>query len=459
VYIDLKGKNPGKQGVEMGVSAAAGASANQRDAGLVRGLGTWGLAASIVSMIVGAGIFAVPSALAAAVGPYAPLAFLACGIAIGAVALCFAEGGSRMPTSGGAYGYIEASMGPLAGYVCGTILWVSDALASGGVAAAFADIVASSMPQPVATFIRAPAVIALVGIIALVNIRGVRRGAQFVGAATAVKLVPLAIFVLVGASAVRGGNLAVHPGSISSDAGRAFILAMFALIGMEGSLCASGEVAEPARTIPRSIALALVFVTVLYLAIQLVAQGILGTALAASASPLPDAMGRVSPMLRALMLAGAGLSMVGWMGSDILSTPRMLFAFGRDGMLPRALGRVHPVTHAPYVAILSYAVLVIALALTGTFAELAVLATLTTAPVYILGCLAAWRLARGGVALAGTPLNFRWLGAAAVVGVAGMLAVVALASRAEILGLLVLIAISAAVYLVQIRVAPAAARP
>ena len=118
----------------MSISAAAGDNATKRDAGLVRGLGIWGLAASIVSMVVGAGIFAVPSALAAAVGPYAPLAFLACGVAIGAVAICFAEGGSRLPTSGGAYGYIEASMGPLAGYVCGTILWVSDALASGEVA-------------------------------------------------------------------------------------------------------------------------------------------------------------------------------------------------------------------------------------------------------------------------------------------------------------------------------------
>lgn len=56
---------------------------NKRDAGLVRTLGPWGLAASIVSMVVGAGIFAVPSALAAAVGTYAPVTFLACGVVIG----------------------------------------------------------------------------------------------------------------------------------------------------------------------------------------------------------------------------------------------------------------------------------------------------------------------------------------------------------------------------------------
>jgi len=436
--------------------ASADMNTTERDAGLIQGLGTWGLAASIVSMVVGAGIFAVPSALAAAVGPYAPLAFLACGGAIGAVAVCFAEGGSRIPTSGGAYGYIEASLGPLPGYVCGTLLWVSDALACGGVAAAFADVVASLTDPSLRAYVRPVAMVLLVGSIALVNVRGVRRGAQLIGAATAIKLIPLIVFVIAGAVAVRGTNLTIHPGVISGDAGRAFILAMFALIGMESSLCASGEVVEPARTIPRAIALALITVLVLYLGIQIVAQGILGRALAASTSPLADAMGHVSPTLRILMLAGAGLSMFGFMGSDILSTPRMLFAFGRAGWLPRPLGRVHPRTGAPHIAILSYAVLVIALALTGTFAELAVLAVLTMAPLYSLGCLAAWRLARDGVALAGTPLNFRWVGIAAIVGIGSMLAMVALASRPELLGLVGLIGVSIAVYLLQTRFAPAA---
>jgi len=420
-----------------------------RDAGLVRGLGIWGLAASTISMIIGAGIFAVPGALAAAVGAYASLAFLACGVAIGAVAICFAEGGSRVPTSGGAYGYIEVSLGPLPGYVCGTLLWVGDALASGGVAAAFAAVVAGVTPLRLAALVRPVAIVGLVGTIALLNLGGVRRGARLVGVATAVKLVPLVVFVLVGASAVRGGNFAVHPSLTFVDTGRAAILAMFALTGMEGSLCASGEVAQPARTIPRAIALALGAVTLLYLAIQIVAQGILGSALAGSTSPLVDATARVNPAMRAFMLAGTALVMVGWMGSDILSSPRMLFAFGRDGLLPRALGRVHPRSHAPYVAILSYATVVIALALTGTFGELAVLATLATAPLYIAGCVAAWRLARGNVALAGTPLNFRWLGVAATVGIASMLAMIALGSPMEILGLLTLVGSSTAVYLLQ----------
>ena len=80
--------------------------------------------------------------------------------------------------------------------------------------------------------------------------------------------------------------------------------------------------------------------------------------------------------------------------------------------------------------------------LTGTFAELAALATLTTAALHALGCVAAWLLARRGVAVAGAPLNFRWLGLATFVGVGGMLALIALGSRREIAGLASLIGLS-----------------
>ena len=131
-------------------------------------------------------------------------------------------------------------------------------------------------------------------------------------------------------------------------------------------------------------------------------------------------------------------------------------ALRRDGLLPRALARVHPRTHVPHVAILTYATVQIAMALSSTFVELAVLSALTVAGLYIAGCFAAWRLARRGVALAGRPLGFRWLGAAAAVGIGGMLVIIVLATKAEIAGLLALIVISAAAYLLQTRSATAA---
>jgi len=149
--------------------------------------------------------------------------------------------------------------------------------------------------------------------------------------------------------------------------------------------------------------------------------------------------------------------MLGWLGSDILGTPRMLFAFARDGRLPSSLGRVHPRTHVPHVAISCYAVLATGLALSGTFAELAVLATLGSAALYVAGCAAAYRLARRGVASCGAPLNFRWLKAATVTGIGCMLTMIALASWQEIIGLALVIAGSAALYRVSHRIRPSPA--
>ncbi|MDE2348185.1 MAG: amino acid permease [Gammaproteobacteria bacterium] len=426
-------------------------NASTRDAGLIRSVGTWGLAASVVNMVIGASIFVVPAPLAANVGIYAPLAIVACAIAVGAVAICFAEGGSRIPSSGGAYGYIEAAFGPMTAYSAGTLLWFGDVLACGGIAAALADVIAGLLPPAHAGITHAVVVTVTIAGVAAVNMSGVDRGMRLVKATVLAKLAPLAVFLVVGAFALHGANFH-HPAPLSGvGVGRAIILVVFAFMGMETALCASGEVARPERTIPRALALALGMVTLVYLGIQVVAQGMLGAALATSTAPLADAMARASPMLRLLMLAGTSLSMFGYLSSDILGSPRILFAFARDGLLPRALGRTHPRTHAPHVAIGCYALLAILLALTGTFVELAVLSALTTAGFYIAGCAASWRLARGEVRGDGAPLNFRWLGTAAFVGIASMIGLIAVASHAEILGLAALIGASVVIYSLQTR--------
>jgi amino acid transporter len=426
-------------------------SSASRDEGLVRKVGPWGLAASVVSMVVGAGIFAVPAELAAAVGPYAPIAFLACGLVIGAVTICFAEGGSRVPTSGGVYGYIEAAFGPFTGFIAGMMLLIGDVLACGGVSAALADVAASVAPKSLVPTVHATVIVGVISAVTLVNVAGVAHAARFVGVTTALKLIPLAIFIVVGGTHLHGVSFG-HPVRPDTEAlGRAALLALFSFIGMESPLSASGEVAQPSRTIPRALGVAMVLVTLFYVAIQVIAQGILGDSLARSGAPLADAMGRISPSLRVLMLVGAAVSMFGWINSDILGSPRILFAFARDGRLFRVFGLVHPRTHAPHVAILAYAALAMVLALSGTFAELAALSVLMTGSLYGLGCVAAWVLARRGVAVAGPPLNFRWLNAATCIGAVGMFALIALASWQEIAGLGTLIGISALLYMVSFR--------
>jgi basic amino acid/polyamine antiporter, APA family len=403
---------------------------SERDAGLLRAVGPTALAASLIGQLVGAGIFALPAALAANLGVYAPLAILGCGLAVGTVAICFAEGGSRVPTSGGAYGYIEVAFGPLVGYVAGTWLWVGNVLACAGVVAALADVVTSVLPPALRTAGRAASIVGALGALAAVNVAGVAHAARLVKLTTVAKLLPLAVFIVAGVGALRIANFSQAMLPEGGSIGRAVILALFAYLGMEVSLSASGEVAQPNRTIPRAVMVTMLSVMGLYLAIQLIAQGILGASLAHSSVPLADAMGHISPTLRGLM-----------------------YAFARDGLLPRVLGRIHDRSHAPYVAILCYAAIAAALALSGSFAALATLAALNTAAVYVLACAAAWRLARRGIALAGAPLQFPLLGLSATVGMSSMLVVIALASRQEILGVAALGIASALVYLMQMRTA------
>jgi basic amino acid/polyamine antiporter, APA family len=421
---------------------------SKRDQGLIRALGPWSLAAGIFSMIVGAGIFTTPAALAQALGGWAPLAILGCALAVGAVAICCAEGGSRIPTSGGIYGYVDVAYGPLAGFLCGMLLLVGDVLACGGVAAALGTMSATLAPQPWATALRVATIIGVLGTVAWINLRGVRRGGQFVTIATLVKLLPLLVFVIAGLGAIRGANLTLAP--VGSPAvGHAVLLSLFTFMGMEAALVVSGEVAAPNRTIPRALLLAIGAATALYITIQLIAQGILGGALATSPTPLADAMARIGPGLRLTLMVGAALSMFGWLGADILASPRILFAIARDGRLPAVLGRLNPTTHTPNIAILTYVAAAMLLALTGSFAELAVLSALASTVLYAYVCLAAWRLRQRGTALAGAPLNFRWLKPAAIIGIAGMIVMIALASPIEMLGLALLVGLSVLLYLVQ----------
>ncbi len=426
-----------------------------RDQGLVRVVSARGLAAGLINCIIGAGIFAVPAELAASAGVYAPLAFVVCAIAMGSVAICWAEGGSRIPTSGGAYGYIETAFGPFVGYISGTILWFSNALSSGGLAAALADVVASLVPKPWIAPVHAATIVGAIGSIAFVNAGGASRGTRLVEGTTLVKLIPLAVFLIAGAGALHRANFA-QPEHFSSAGssfswGRALILAVFSLTGMETALSVSGEVTHPARAIPRALAMSLIPVTFLYIAIQLIAQGVLGPALAHSPTPLSDAMATIHPALRWLILAGSAVAMFGFISSDMLSTPRILFALARERMMPRLLGRVNQRSHSPNAAIICYAALVTLLGLTGTFAELVVLSTLAVGVLYILGSAAAWRLARRNVAQAGPPLGFGHLTAAMVIAIVSMAGMIALGSRAEIFGVIGLIAASALLYLVLSR--------
>jgi len=180
---------------------------------------------------------------------------------------------------------------------------------------------------------------------------------------------------------------------------------IFAFVGIEVSLIPSGEIRNPSRTVPRAVYLALGVTTVLYMLIQFVAHGVLGEALArSSTTPLASASAVfLGDFGRNVMLAGAMISMAGYLSGDILGSPRMLFAFGRDGMLPAAFARVHPRYRTPALAIVVHAGVTCALTLTGSFGRLLLIANVSVLSMYLLCCAAAWQLARRDVRTGGEP--------------------------------------------------------
>ncbi len=431
--------------------------ARNRDAGLVRGVGLWPLTAAFTGMLVGSGIFTIPAAMAAAVGPLAPLAYLACGLAVGAVLLCFAEGVSRVPTSGGVAGFVGAAFGPYWGFLTGVLNWASAVVASGGIAAAAADVIGTALPAMAAGPVRSAVLVIWFFALAGLNILGVGIASRFVAVATSVKLVPLALFVGVGVWFVDPGKLALPMDTGAVDLGKAAILGIFLFTGIEASLSVAGEVRDPARTLPRAIIIAVTGYAALCITIQIIAQGLLGPALATSVSPLADAMAHISPLLQIVLGAGAAISMIGWTMTDALSSPRILFAIARDGFLPSAVGRLHRRNATPWVASLAHAAIAATLAVSGSFALLAVMSALIAMVVYIIGCGAALKLRRDGVALAGPPVRIPALQFFAVIGIAAMVWVMAQASRAEATGIAALIGVVSLVYLLRRHTSLAAA--
>jgi basic amino acid/polyamine antiporter, APA family len=365
-----------------------------RDEGLLRVIGLGGLTGSVINVVIGGGIFALPAALAATLGPASPLAFLLGAAVMGLVTLSLARAGSRVARSGGIYGYALEAFGPLAGFLTGVLFLSAGVLSNASIAAALVDslsLVAPAAGHPVG---RGMALVGLYAGLAWVNLRGVATGTRVAAGLAIVKFGALSLFVLLGIGLMRPEHLAWHATPAADALGRSAILGIFAFAGMEIALGASGEVRDPARTIPRALVLAMTLIVLLYVAIQLVAQGVLGPDLAASRAPLAEALGRGWGQGREFMLVLGAVSMLGWMAGDVLGVSRQFFAFAREGFLPGALAAINARTRVPHVAILCYAAMSCTLAITGTFAGLAILASVAVILLYLSGCAAAWWLAR-----------------------------------------------------------------
>jgi amino acid transporter len=359
---------------------------------LRRALGKWDLTAIGVNQVIGSAVFLLPSQVAAQVGGWGPVAFLAVGLASLLVALCFAELGSRFEQTGGSYLYARAAFGRFVAFEIGWMQWVARITSQAGIANGIALALGFYWPVLTGGAGRAAVIAAITLAIGLINLLGIRPSAVVVNLLTVAKLVPLGLFIAIGVWFVDIGAV-VPTGPVTlSQASAAALLLVFAFGGYDVIGVPAGEATDPRRHVPFAFVATVLAVTAVMVLAHVVAAGTLPT-LAASSTPLADASAVFMGSAGALLVSiGAVVSMAGNSFGSVLTGSRMLFAMAEHGDLPRWLATVHPRYRTPSNAILCMMVVVLTLALSGSFVVLALASGVARLVIYTGTCAAALRL-------------------------------------------------------------------
>jgi basic amino acid/polyamine antiporter, APA family len=389
--------SPAAEALSRGSGGSLGPSATS-ESKLLRVVGLWGLAAGIVNTTIGGGIFRLPAGVYAQLGDASPVAYVVCAAVMGLVVTCFAEAGSRVSLTGGLYAYIEVAFGPLIGFVSGLLLWAGMTAAVSAVAVFLGDAVAALAPSLGSTMMHTLVIVTVLVALGGLNILGVGNATRFNIVMTIAKIAPLVVIIFAGVVGRHGSPLAIAHAPAAGKLARGSVLLIFAFLGVESALVPSGEVRDPARTVPRALTLALAAIVLLYLGVQLVTQSALGPALATAKNPVADAAGSLlGPNGRTMILVGTVVSMFGYVSGMTLAVPRILYAFSRDGFIVKSLASVNPRFRTPHVAIVIQTLINIGLATTGTFEQLAIAANGSILLVYGTCALAVLLLRRKNI--------------------------------------------------------------
>jgi APA family basic amino acid/polyamine antiporter len=369
----------------------------KEEQGLKRTIGLWGLSANIINTVVGAGIFVIPGIVAAGLGSASIFAYLFCGVLIILIMLCFAEVGSKITHPGGAYAYIEDTFGKFAGFIAAILFLIATISSDAAIANALIDIIGSFFSIFQIKLVKILFFMIIFSGLAFINIKGTKKGSQFVMMITFIKIIPLLVIVLIGFKDIEIMNLYWETIPPLKDLGETSLILFFAFVGAESGLSISGEVINPKSTIPRAIFLSVFGVLILYILIQTVAQGILGDALALyQENPLGElAKSIFGPVGLTLITIGAAVSMFGTLSSEIFGMPRVLFSAAKDKIIPiEILSSVHKKYVTPYVAIIVYSAFGFLFASFGGFKQLAIMSSAAILIIYLGVALAVIKLRR-----------------------------------------------------------------
>lgn len=375
---------------------SAGGSGN-----LKRTMGLMSLTMFSVGSIVGTGIFVILGVAVPQAGPAIIVSFVLAGITCAFSALSYAEMAGSIPISGSSYSYTYATMGELVAWVCGWCLMLEYGVSVAAVAVGWGQyinellgIIGLRLPDIFANppgaggVINIPAMVVVI-LASYLLLRGASESAKINTILVITKILILIFFCAIAFTAFQASNLMPFVPLGISGVTLAAAQVFFSFIGFDTASTAGEEAKNPRRDLPRAIILSLIIVTALYVLVALAAigakpweqfEGAGGEAVLATI--LEQVTGATWPA--AILSIGAVISIFSVVLAVMYGQTRILFAMGRDGLLPKIFTRVNPKTQTPAVNTYIVTVIIVILAGLVPLAELANATSIGTLFAFIL---------------------------------------------------------------------------
>lgn len=352
---------------------------------LERAVSRWQIVGISVNAVVGSGVYLVPAAAAAFMGAASLWAVPLAGLAVLLLALCFAEAGSHFKQPGAAYIYTREAFGEFIGFQVGWMAWLTRIAGGAALCNGLAQALTFVLPGATGGFTRVAVIAVPLVLLTAINVIGVKHAARLEVVVTVAKLLPLLFLIAVGIPAVDGSLIFPMPAPDPAGIAAAASLLLFAFAGFENTAAAAGEFKNPQRDVPFALIISIISITLLYTLVQLVALGTLpDLAARVDGAPLADAVALIVGVWAGVFLTlGVVVSIGGNIGNTMLVGPRYLFALAKTGFGPPFLARIHPRFHTPHWSIVAQFVVVGALALSGSFVQLAMLSIIARLATYI----------------------------------------------------------------------------
>lgn len=342
--------------------------------------------------IIGAGIFVVTGVAAGVSGPAFIVGLIIAGIIASFNGLSSAQLAAVYPQSGGTYEYGYQLLSPSFGFSAGWMFLISKLSAAGVVAIGFGSYFHQLLP------VASPMLISVVAVIFLtvVNLFGIKKAGLLNLVIVSITLLALLYLVFSGIPAVEKSNFTPFAPFGAIGIAEAAALLFFAFTGYARIATLAEEVHHPEKTIPRAVIITIVSAILLYVAVSVVAIGVVGTdRLASSTSPLQVvANALTTPAVSSVVTIGASTAMLGVLLSQILGISRMMLAMGRRNDLPPFFQKIHSRYKVPHLGILFTGLLILLLTLTGSFEFIVRAASFTILLYYSITNISALRQPR-----------------------------------------------------------------